>query len=334
MNLLEILSRFDFETADSIIYDESFDRSITCKKSGKLDAILMWWDLDMDGTGKFWIDMAPKWANNAYHWRDHWMQAVYYLPHRVNVEKNQKFILKCSHDEFSMWFCVGEEYISYYKFANVNVVKSTADVSADQNVIIGEPFYLSAMTPWQNLRFWYDVQSLKKRLGSSTEIYPQTATLYGMCERFDHLQNTAAPVGEVNGFDLSLFDDLSQKARLATTALVDNHPLWEYGGVATSDRFEVLRFDLQEDPHDLHANFKIDSLHDTNGIPLWMEWHFGNYSHSTGLKHESKTGESPAWKEGVRQGVYLLSPALLQQKSIRIDARFDSKIGEVSLQFY
>ncbi|VDM85616.1 unnamed protein product, partial [Strongylus vulgaris] len=58
---------FDFETADSIIYDESFDRSITCMKSGKIDAILMWWDLDMDGTGKFWIDMAPKWANNAYH---------------------------------------------------------------------------------------------------------------------------------------------------------------------------------------------------------------------------------------------------------------------------
>ncbi|VDK57080.1 unnamed protein product, partial [Cylicostephanus goldi] len=101
--------RFDFESAESIIYDECFDRPITCTESGRIDAILMWWDLDMDGTGKYWIDMAPKWASDAYYWRDHWMQAVYYLPHRVHVKKDEEIILKCSHDEFSMWFCVGEE---------------------------------------------------------------------------------------------------------------------------------------------------------------------------------------------------------------------------------
>ncbi|VDK84047.1 unnamed protein product [Cylicostephanus goldi] len=113
------------------------------------------------------------------------------------------------------------------------------------------------MTPWQNLRFWYDVQSLRKSLGSNLKVYPQKAILYGLCERFDHLQNTAAPVGIVNGFDLSLFDDLSQKARTATTPLVDNHPLWEYNGVATSEKFEVLRFDLNQDPHDVHASLEV-----------------------------------------------------------------------------
>ncbi|KAK6741870.1 hypothetical protein RB195_009627 [Necator americanus] len=374
---------FDFESSDSIIYDETFDKIVTCKESGRIDAIMMWWDLDMDGKGEFWIDMAPKWATNDYHWRDHWMQAVYYLPHRVHVDRGTEITLKCSHDEFSMWFSVGEEcfervycncqlhtiasrqtifsmnelldndlfrdaiksvcegrktivlgegsllfllvapvatsvtvvdsnphfreilrrYVSYYKFHNVNVVESTTDVSADNDVVVGEPFYLSAMTPWQNLRFWYDLKSLREHLKKDIEVHPQTATLYGICERFDNLQNIAAPVGQVHGFDLSSFDDLSQKARQAVEAVVDIHSLWEYSGVTTSEKFEVLRFDLQEEPHDLNANFEILSTSGTNGVPLWMEWHIGNYTVTTGLKHEPRIGETPEWKEGVRQGL-------------------------------
>ncbi|EYC12573.1 hypothetical protein Y032_0046g1305 [Ancylostoma ceylanicum] len=478
---------FDFESSNSIIYDQSFDRRVTCTESGQIDAILMWWDLDMDGTGAFWIDMAPKWASKDYHWRDHWMQAVYYLPHRVNVEKNQRISLKCSHDEFSMWFSIGEDcfervycscqlhaiaarqtifsmnellendlyrdeiksvvsprfsskmmlilhlfhqcrrslitgvflaktykiesgcfhskkktvsrskekdvcegrrvvvlgegsllfllvaavatsvtvvdsnphfrdilerYISCYKLSNVKIVENTTDVSTDHDIVVGEPFYLSAMAPWQNLRFWYDVKSLRERLGSNVEVYPQTATLYGMCVRFDNLQNTAAPVGTVDGFDLSLFDDLSQawitilkfflfvlvtlitKARQATVALVDVHPLWEYSGVATSEKFEVLHFDLREDPSDLKVNFQLPLKSGTNGIPLWMEWHIGNYTVTTGMKKEPRIGEAPEWKEGVRQGVYLLSPSLLQRETIRVDVRFSREEGEVKFQFY
>ncbi|VDM53596.1 unnamed protein product [Angiostrongylus costaricensis] len=100
---------FNFECSDSIIYDESFDRTAVCIESGQVDAIMMWWDLDMDGKGTSWIDMTPKWANNNYHWRDHWMQAVYYPPKRAQVKKGATVCLKCCHDEFSMWFFVGEE---------------------------------------------------------------------------------------------------------------------------------------------------------------------------------------------------------------------------------
>ncbi|WKX99903.1 hypothetical protein Q1695_014630 [Nippostrongylus brasiliensis] len=405
---------FNFESEESIIYDESFDRAITCVDSGQVDAILMWWDLDMDGIGKHWIDMAPKWACNDYHWRDHWMQAVYYLPQRVRVEKGETLSLKCNHDEFSMWFAVGKDsferiycncqmhtivtrqsifamnellederfrdevksicegrrvvvlgegsvlfllvapvasvvtvvdsnphfrriigkYIDFYKFKNVTVVESVADVASEHDVVVGEPFYLSAMTPWQNLRFWYDVAALRERFGDHIEIQPQSGVLYGICEAFTHLQNTGAPVGVVNGFDLSLFDDLSQKARQATDALVDIHPLWEYDGVISGEKFELLQFDLRREPHDVELNFEIPSENGTNGIPLWMEWRFGDCVMTTGLKKDVHIGEVPEWKEGVRQGVYLLSPALLQKSSINVDARFARGAGEVHLQFY
>lgn len=405
---------FNFECSDSIVYNESFDRTAICIESGQVDAIMMWWDLDMDGKATSWIDMAPKWANNNYHWRDHWMQAVYYLTKQAKRKRGETLSLKCCHDEFSMWFSVGEEsldrvycncnlhtimsrqsifsanelldnaafrdevksicegrrvvvlgegsflfllvapiassltvvdsnphfreiidkYISYYKFQNVDVVEKIADISNEHDVVIGEPFYLSALTPWQNLRFWYDVTALQNHFGKIIEIRPQSAIMYGMCEQFDYLQNTAAPVGTVNGFDLSAFDDLSQKARQATDALVDIHPLWEYNGVATSEPFEVLRFDLRQETHDVEANFEIPLRPGTNGIPLWVEWQFGNYTISTGLKQPVRTGDVPEWKEGVKQGVYLLSPKLLDKSIINVDAEFARGAGEVYLQFY
>ncbi|VDO81238.1 unnamed protein product [Heligmosomoides polygyrus] len=348
---------FNFESAESIVYDESFDRSAVCIESGQVDAIMMWWDLDMDGMGTHWIDMAPKWACSEYHWRDHWMQAVYYLPHRVQVTKGETLSLKCNHDEFSMWFFVGEEIYCncqlhtivtrqsifamnellqntafrdeihsvsgrrvvvigegsvlfllvaqvasmvtvvdsnphFRKIIEKLVVKFHVVISATlyHDIVVGEPFYLSAMAPWENLRFWYDVTSLRQRFDKPIEIQPQSAVLYGICEKFDHLQNTGAPVGTVNGFDLSLFDDLSQKARQATDALVDIHPLWEYDGITTGEKFEVLRFDLRQDPEDFEANFEIPSTHGTNGVPLWMEWRFGNYTMSTGLKRQAQPG--------------------------------------------
>uniref|UniRef100_A0A7I5E8E6 Protein arginine N-methyltransferase n=1 Tax=Haemonchus contortus TaxID=6289 RepID=A0A7I5E8E6_HAECO len=405
---------FDFESSDSIVYEESFDRSASCIESGHVDAVLMWWDLDMDGTGTYWIDMSPKWASKEYHWRDHWMQAVYYLPQLVEVKKGEELTLKCSHDEYSMWFSVGKEfveriycncqlhtimarqsifsanellesvqfrdelkticeghkvvvlgegsilfllvapiaasvtvvdsnphfrdiiskYIYFYKFENVTVVEDVSEVSSEHDVVVGEPLYLSAMTPWQNLRFWYDVTALRERFGPNITVQPQSAVLYGICEKFDHLQNTSAPVGIVNGFDLSLFDDISQKARQATDALVDIHPLWEYSGVVSGEKFEVLNFDLRQEPHDNEANFQIPSRNGTNGIPLWMEWHFGKHTITSGLKHDVGIGDVPEWREGVRQGVYLLSPSLLKKSTITVDARFARGAGEIHLQFY
>lgn len=40
-------------------------------------------------------------------WRDHWMQAVYFLTKEISVNQNDSFVLYSNHDEFSFWFEVG-----------------------------------------------------------------------------------------------------------------------------------------------------------------------------------------------------------------------------------
>ncbi|VDN17518.1 unnamed protein product [Gongylonema pulchrum] len=88
----------------SITYYETAFKTFEAQSSGTFEALIMWWDLDMDGTGRCMLTTAPKWLEEEAHWRDHWMQAVYYLPESVPVHQGQQIILQCSHDEFSFWF--------------------------------------------------------------------------------------------------------------------------------------------------------------------------------------------------------------------------------------
>lgn len=66
--------------------------------------------------------------------------------------------------------------------------------------------------------------------------------------KFDNLWKVAAPVGVVEGFNLSSFDQVCQKARSAVDAIIEPHPLWEYPGIATGSRCEIATLDLLEAP--------------------------------------------------------------------------------------
>ena len=42
-------------------------------------------------------------------WRDHWMQAIYYLPSDVNIRREgEQLELRSYHDEYSLWFGLDE----------------------------------------------------------------------------------------------------------------------------------------------------------------------------------------------------------------------------------
>ena len=62
-----IAFEFNFEDPDSIQYDEWKTCDFIVSKVAKeeeeavMNAVLMWWDLDMDGSGKNILSMAPTW---------------------------------------------------------------------------------------------------------------------------------------------------------------------------------------------------------------------------------------------------------------------------------
>jgi protein arginine N-methyltransferase 7 len=72
--------------------------------------VFMWWDLVMDTDGEVTLSCAPIWArplsenSDVLPWRDHWMQALYYLPKEVPVQREEQLVLVGQHDEYSFWF--------------------------------------------------------------------------------------------------------------------------------------------------------------------------------------------------------------------------------------
>lgn len=86
--------------------NETKFHKLVAEKGGTAHGVFMWWDLIMDPEGKIILTCAPNWACNDddYAWRDHWMQAVYYLPRNVDLKADQEFTLVTNHDEFSLWF--------------------------------------------------------------------------------------------------------------------------------------------------------------------------------------------------------------------------------------
>lgn len=49
-------------------------------------------------------DKGWKGSSEEIPWRDHWMQAVYYLPQVQSVTQHTPVSLLSSHDEYSLWF--------------------------------------------------------------------------------------------------------------------------------------------------------------------------------------------------------------------------------------
>ncbi|XP_035916819.1 protein arginine N-methyltransferase 7 [Anopheles stephensi] len=126
--------QFRWNKHDALVNDRSEKNVCKARTSGFPQAVFMWWDLTMDSEGDVLLSCAPYWAHpdhatlkqnqtearkqripegNFIPWRDHWMQAVYFLPPaKIPLERGQEFALQSYHDEYSLWFAIGEQACS------------------------------------------------------------------------------------------------------------------------------------------------------------------------------------------------------------------------------
>lgn len=135
----------------------------------------------------------------------------------------------------------------------------------DLDLIFGEPYFLSSILPWENLRFWY----LAYKFPEHIRRMPYAATIRGLFVEFKDLHKIRAPLGVCEGFDLSSFDELVQvragyycffltsfivtqrnwqfsfqNSSEKSDSPIEAQPLWEYSCKALSKPFDIARFDL------------------------------------------------------------------------------------------
>lgn len=94
----------------------------------------------------------------------------------------------------------------------VKIIESVDDLPEAREIdfIFGEPYFLSSIVPWENLRFWY----LASKYPSSIVRMPITATIKALAVEFKDLHKIRALLGTCEGFNLSSFDRLVQVYKL------------------------------------------------------------------------------------------------------------------------
>ncbi|CAG4946707.1 unnamed protein product [Parnassius apollo] len=95
--------------------------------TGKAQMVFMWWELNMDTEGKIVLSCAPWWSHpdadlsserpqDSIPWRDHWMQAVYYLPQEISVVNDTEVTLISCQDDYSLWFYLEDGKTKYKNY--------------------------------------------------------------------------------------------------------------------------------------------------------------------------------------------------------------------------
>ena len=90
----------------------------------------------------------------------------------------------------------------------VQIIDSLDDLAKKKRIdfIFGEPYFVTSILPWDNLRFWY----LTSQYFVGVEKFPKSATIRGVAMEFKDLHKIRAPLCTREGFDLSSFDKFVQ----------------------------------------------------------------------------------------------------------------------------
>ncbi|ALC41773.1 Art7 [Drosophila busckii] len=114
---------FDFQRKQPRELKRQRAVKIQLQHAGNAELVFYWWQIALDDAGEVLLSCAPYWAHpelcqlqntcqdnrrplaNLVPWRDHWMQAIYYLPQPVQLQLSDAHLwLNCCHDEYSLWF--------------------------------------------------------------------------------------------------------------------------------------------------------------------------------------------------------------------------------------
>ncbi|XP_073232579.1 protein arginine N-methyltransferase 7-like [Porites lutea] len=447
------------DTKDKSDSESCYSVQASVEHSGIAHGVVMWWTLDMDVDGEITLTTAPRWAHpdgDNRQWRDHWMQAVYFLKRPLLIQAGDKVKIQCCHDDYSIWFdvtpqnriattvnrplctCGAHVTWSRHRFAMLNdrqrtrafrqalkqlvaegnlrclsindgsllpllaaeagfdkviAVESSVlyqkflrklidsnglgqtievqdkeaanlqakDLSTDQvDVILGEPFFTSALFPWHNLYFWYAASSVAQITRPGVKILPRGATLKALAVEFEDLWKFHAPVNTVEGFDVTLFDKLIEGSKLKNEGInnekshgiaLEPHHVWEYPCRALTQDSTIMTFDFTKNvPAEkikTEGDIKILSSGTLHGIVIWMEFHLtDDITVTTGLqKNQEVNGKSQPklhWVRHTKQGVYFIqSPPRIEDEAlikeniprVRYSVSFEPATGEIDFDF-
>lgn len=100
-------------------------------------------------------------------------------------------------------------------FANENSIENVEYISEPSTEVLKEvthvicdPSFSNAILPWENLKMAYLLHKFKENLSDTIKIIPESCTFWAMPVQFLDLYKIRVPLGNCEGIDMSIFDNL------------------------------------------------------------------------------------------------------------------------------
>lgn len=238
---------------------------------------------------------------------------------------------------------LGVRHVSFEEFKR--------EASDEYDAIVVDPIWSSSILPWHHLRTWSLLHELRQERSFKfpSKVYPRFAYLKVCIVSFSHLWKVEAPVVEISGFDLKLFDSFMDDARGGTR--VGNHgffysaapyTMMEYENEVVSDVKTLATFDFNSPllrdictfTKELRCSRTIDK---TSALVSWVDFQLSGDEIDDDKFHTITTGltDDKTWAIHSRQAVVFV-PKYIQDKQhnvLKCQALYESENHEVVFRF-
>ena len=190
------------------------------------------------------------------------------------------------------------------------------------DAVIAEPYFNNTNLPWDTLHYWYLLTRLKEsnHINLETIIMPEKGSIKALPVCFEDLWKIRAKLGtDVEGFDLTDFDEMLEQAMQISDAVIESHSLWEYPCTAlTTSPIELFKWNFKTSSIYRDSKFSCSKLINIKNddqlknicLTFWIEYYWDDEKWSTGLLESATVGSKLKWNKEWKQGVAFLCSTL------------------------
>ncbi|XP_054160278.1 protein arginine N-methyltransferase 7-like [Oppia nitens] len=240
-------------------------------------------------------------------------------------------IVATKHKKIKKVFCLArdqqtDDFITCYSKTNgcedkIELIHDFDCIEDDSvGLVLGEPYFNKSDLPWNHLTFWHLIHNIPKNiLTHDVVIMPNKAVIKAIPIEFDNLWKINAEVGDnVEGFDLSIYDQLIKEAKVMSDSSIESQSLWEYPGKAIAEKpYELFSFNFNQPIDSLNVAKAFVKFDISNHLPklntkyiaivFWIDFYLTDkLVESSGPMEPIVCGKYVNWNRHYRQGVYFV----------------------------
>lgn len=224
--------------------------------------------------------------------------------------------------------------------SKIRLIKDFSEIGKPITHIIAEPYYNSAVLPWDHMtKLWNQIDRLRQIQSTGFELLPSKASIFTVPVRFLNLHKIRWPLKSTcEGFNHDVFDEFVEISSSLADENVEPFSLWEYPCIAlnTPTKIYEMSFDARLLTNNAAKVLVGGKEDECNGLVFWVDWSFDDATIlSSGPSAGVEIGEQISWSLHERQACHLIPwrKQTLNIAEIDIEIQYNKTDQKLTMDF-